>query len=75
MASEEEVRAIAYRRQQRAQIAARVQRERAMRGSAAFRRQLDEDWQPYVAARYPIEDVPDRFDDDEVSAWDSIQQM
>lgn len=63
MADDEELRAIAYRREKRTQLASHRSRDRAMAGSALERIALAERWQPLIAAGTPIDDVPSIEDD------------
>lgn len=59
---DEEARAVQYRIDQRKRIAARLRRNRALAGSAAYRQELEDRWHPYVLARDPIPDIDDPFE-------------
>ena len=58
MSLEEEARAMQYRQDRRARNADYAARHAALRGSPAYRQQLADDWEPYVSAREPLDDIP-----------------
>ena len=59
MSVEEEARAMQFRQDRRARNAEYRQRlAQTMPVSGAYRQQLAEDWEPYISARIPIDDIP-----------------